>query len=215
MKKQKSASELHENVPPNWYYESIRVNLGQKFWHNTRFKEVGDLILPVNGKVLDIGSADGVFSKAILDKSKAELLIGIDVLKSSVEWANKHWKRNKKLKFEVGDAHDLRFKDNYFEAVFILEVLEHVFDPKKVLLETKRVLRKGGYAIFLVPTDSLLFRFIWFFWTKMRGKIWDDTHVQTYRDNYLPKLCEEVGFRVEVDKKFLLGMLQVVRVRNQ
>lgn len=211
----KTAEELHERVPPNWYYESLKVDPLQRYWHKRRFEEVSKLIEPVDGEVLDVGSADGMFSRVILKKTGAEKLIGIDVLKSSVDWANKHW-RSKKLEFRVGDAHDLKFKDESFDAIFCLEVLEHVHKPVKVLKEFKRVLKKGGYGIFLVPSDSFLFRIIWWFWLNFypRGWVWEDTHIQTYRNNHLPEICREAGFEVEKEKKFILGMLHAVRVRK-
>ncbi|MCH7641193.1 class I SAM-dependent methyltransferase [Patescibacteria group bacterium] len=212
-KQAKSASELHENVPPDWYYRSIKENLLQRYWHRRRFEEVGRLIEPTGGKILDIGCADGTFTKFILEKSKAEQIIGIDALKSSVKWAKEHWK-SKKMKFLVEDAHKLNFKSGSFDAVFALEVLEHVFEPVKVLKEIKRVVKVGGYAILLVPTESLLFRIVWFIWGFYRGKIWKETHIHAYRNDYLVKLSEQVGFKVEANKKFLLGMLQIVKVRK-
>lgn len=210
------ARGLHEKTPPNWYYQSLRVDPLQRYWHKRRFEEVGKLIEPVKGEVLDLGCADGMFSKVILDKSKAKSLTGIDVLETSVDWANKHWKETRKMKFVVGDAHNLKFESQSFDAVFSMEMLEHVVSPEKVLNEVKRVLKKGGYAIFLVPTDSLLFRTVWFFWLKFypRGWVWKDTHIQTYRGNALPKLCKKVGFKIEKDRKFLLGMLEAVKVRK-
>lgn len=211
---EEKAADLHKNVPPDWYFRSIKENILQRYWHRRRFEEVGKLIEPTGGKILDIGSADGVFTKVILDRSNADKIYGIDVLKSSVEWAKKHWKNNKHLSFTVGDAHKLKYGSSQFDAVFALEVLEHVFDPQDVLKEVKRILKKGGYAVFLVPTDNLLFRMIWFVWLKFRGKIWKETHVQTYRRDYLPKLSKKCGFRVETNHKFILGMLQAVKVRK-
>lgn len=212
----KSAAQLHKDVPPNWYFQSIRKDPFQKYWHERRFEEVGKLIEPVKGKVLDVGSADGVFSKLILDKSKAKELIGIEAVKTSVKWANTHWKKYKKMKFMVGDAHKLPFAPRTFDALVCLEVLEHVNYPKKVLGEFKRVLKKGGYVILLVPSDSLLFRIIWFFWLNFypRGWVWRDTHIQTYRKNYLTKLCKTMRFKIVVDIKFNLGMLHLIKVRN-
>ena len=212
-----SAANLHENVPPNWYYHSIKINPIQRYWHKRRFKEVGDLVEPTGGQILDIGCADGVFTKVILDKSKAKKVVGIDVLKSSVDWAKKHWKRNKKLSFKVGNAHKLTYKAKTFDAVFALEVLEHVPNFEVVFKEIKRVLKRGGYAVFLVPTDNFLFKIIWYIWTTFgRGKIWDDCHIQSFnKDNTLADNLSNAGFEVEVDKKFILGMLNVVKVRKK
>ncbi len=202
-------------TPVNWYDQSIKVDFFQRIWHRTRFSNVSFVIEPTGGKVLDIGCADGTFSRVILEKSKARRLIGIDVLKTSVDWANRHWK-NSKMRFLVDDAHCLKFPKDTFDAVFMMEVLEHVANPKAVLSEVKRVLKKGGYGVFLVPSDSLLFRVIWFFWLHFypRGWVWEHTHIQTYRKNYLTKMCKETGFKIETDKKFNLGMLHLVKVRK-
>lgn len=210
----KFAAHLHEHVPPDWYYRSIKENIFQRYWHKRRFDEVSKMIEENNkGIILDIGSADGTFTNVILQRSKAKKVTGIDVLEKSVDWANKHWD-SEKLKFQLGDAHKLNFKPDTFDAVVALEVLEHVKEPKKVLREIKRVLKKGGYAVFLVPSDSILFKIIWFFWTKSRGKIWQDTHIQTYRNDYLVKISKGVGFKIEESKKFILDMLHLVKVRK-
>lgn len=214
MKKSK-AVKLHEHVPANWYYQSLRVDIFQRFWHKTRFNEVNRVSEKAK-KVLDIGCADGVFSKVILNATKADLLIGMDVIKTSVNWAKKHWKKNKKMKFVVGDAQNLKFKANEFDAVYIMEVLEHVENPLKVLLEVKRVLKKGGFGVFLVPSDNDLFKIIWWLWLTFypRGWVWKDTHIQTYRGNFLPSLSKKAGFKVELVKNFNLGMLNLVKVRK-
>jgi len=62
---QKSAAEKHKNVPADWYYRSIKENIIQKYVHTRRFKEVAKLIEPTGGKILDIGSADGMFTSVI------------------------------------------------------------------------------------------------------------------------------------------------------
>lgn len=211
-----SASELHQNVPPDWYFSSIRRNPFQRFWHKARFREVGKLIEPVSGDVLDIGSADGVFTKVILDKAKPKKIMGIDVLESSVDWANNHWKNTKKMFFRVGDAHKLYFPSESFDAVFALEVFEHVFKPKVVLSEIKRVLKRNGYVVILVPSDNILFTIIWWFVTTFAwARIWRDCHVQSFsRKNPLVEVVEKSGLKVEVDGKFLLGMLNIVKARK-
>jgi len=209
------AAHLHENVPPDWYYRSLKENHFQRYWHTRRFQEAIKLIEKVKGEVLDIGCADGVFTKVILDGTKATKITGIDVLKPSIEWAKDHWKRNKKMKFELGDAHKLSYKSQQFEAVFAMEMLEHVFEPIKVLKEVKRVLKKGGYAVFLVPSENFLFRMLWPLWCRTRGRIWDHTHLHAYRKDFLVELCKQVGLETVENKKFILGMLQIIKVRKK
>lgn len=212
----KAAADLHENVPVGWYYYSIKKNPFQKLWHKVRFREVKKLMEPVSGKVLDVGSSDGMFTKVIRDATKAKQVIGIDVLKDCVDWANNHWSRTKNMKFELGNAHKLKYKTNTFDAVFALEVMEHVPDPIKAIKEMKRVLKKDGYLVILVPSDSYLFRIIWWFVTKFWwARIWDDTHVQSFNSkNRLADTISKIGLEVEVDKNFWLGMLNVVKARK-
>jgi len=212
-----SAASLHGNVPPDWYYKAINKdrNIIRKYVHLARFRSVGGLVEPTNGKILDIGCADGMFTKVILDNSKASEIVGIDVLKSSVDWSNKHWKKDKRMRFIVGDAHSLPFNNSTFDAVFALEVLEHVFEPIRVLQEIKRVLKKGGYAVFLVPAETLLFKIIWYFWTKYTiSRIWKETHIHAYSANFLVKLVNIIGFEKEVDKKIIFNTLHLIKVRK-
>ena len=206
-----TAIYLHANVPPDWYALSIRNNLLQRFWHTTRFREVGKLVTPA-GVVLDVGCADGTFTKVLLDRVHAQKIIGIDVLKNSIMFAKRRFARNKKISFRTADAHNLPFENEMFDAVFCLEAIEHVVDPLRVMREMHRVLKKGGYTIVLVPSESLLFRIIWWLWQKVPGKnIWEHTHLNNFSNDFLEELLTTSGFTVVGNKKFLLGMLYAVK----
>jgi len=211
----KARAQFHQDTPAGWYYKSIKVDLLQRYWHKRRFKEIEKLLERTAGNILDIGCADGVFSKVVFDKTKAKQLTGIDIAPTSIQWANKHWK-NKNLRFLIGKAENLEFQTSSFDAVFALEVLEHLSSPQKVLREIKRVMKNGGYGILLVPTDSLLFQIIWFTWLHFypRGYVWRGTHIQSFKNGNLAKICRKVGLKVEIKKNFLLGMLQVIKVRK-
>lgn len=214
--KQKSATELHHNLQPDYYERSIRTNPLQWFWHTRRFRNISKLIKPVKDEILDIGSADGTFTEVITNQSGAKKAIGIDILESSVKYANQRFKKDKRIEFLVADVHRLPFKNNRFEAVFCLEALEHVFDLQKVLSEIKRVLKPGGYLVVLVPTDSLLFRILWWIVLHTWGKHWQETHLQSFgQQNNLAKIIENSGFKIERNKKFLLKMLEAVRARKK
>src|SRR3989344_9201433 len=119
------------------------------------------------------------------------------------------------MKFMVADAHKLPFRSSSFNAVFALEVLEHVFEPVKVLEEIKRVLKKNGYVVFLVPAETLLFKVVWYFWTKYtESKIWKETHIHAYSGDFLVKLAKVLGYKINSDKKIIFVTLHLIKIRK-
>lgn len=207
MKHNNTLLKIHEDVAADHYDRGIRSNLFQKYWHSRRFKEVNKIITPISGNILNIGCHSGLFTEKIIRKTSVKGVYGIDVSKSAIEKAKK---RIPKGHFQVADAHKLPFTNNTFNAVFCLEVLEHVDYPDQVILEIKRVLKKGGYGVILVPTDTLLFKLIWFLWN-LKYKVWFHTHVQSFTNSKLEDLITKNGLKVTKLKIFNLGMLKLVK----
>ena len=204
----KTLQEIHEDVPADHYDKGIKDNLFQKYWHWRRFKEVLSVIKEVDGPVLDIGCHSGTFTEKILRKIKSKKIYGIDISPRAIELAKK---RIPFGNFQVADATNLPFKDNFFDAVFCLEVLEHVDDPKKVVDEIKRVLKISGYAILLIPTDNKLFQIVWSLWT-LYYPVWRHAHVQSFSENVLEELLKNAGLKIDLVKKFNLEMLKIIVV---
>ena len=173
--------------------------------------EVLRIINSVEGPILDVGCHSGTFTKKIIEKLNNKQIYGVDISRRAIELARK---RILYGHFEVADAGKLPFNENFFEAVFCLEVLEHVDDPKKVLLEIKRVLKKNGYAIFLVPSDNKLFKIVWFLWT-LYYPVWKHAHVQSFSSSILENSISDTGFNIEKVKNFNLGMLKLIVARKK
>src|SRR3989338_6880558 len=190
LNRQQKAAELHKQVPPNHYARSIKESFLHRFWHTTRFKEIG----------------------VIIEKSKATKVVGIDVLAASISYAKRRFARSKIVSFRVADAHALPVPTRTFDAVFCLETLEHVEDPTQVASEIHRVLKDDGYAVILVPNENILFRIGWFFWLMGPGKIWKNTHIQDLSAEAIMTTLGKANFRTKETRRFLLGMLQAVKV---
>lgn len=62
----------------------------------------------------------------------------------------------------------LTFPDALFDLVIHLDVLEHLFDPFRALMEIYRTLKPGGYCLFSVPTEHNRF------YSEQVAKISDD-----------------------------------------
>lgn len=203
----KTLLERHKEVSSDHYDLAIKSNIFQRYWHLKRFREVDKFIIPIFGSILDIGCHSALFTQRIKQKINAKKIYGIDISQQAVLRARQ---RIPEGYFQVADAQDLPFEDNVFDAVFCLEVLEHLDHPERVVSEIKRVLKKGGYGIILVPTDNLLFKLIWFLWN-LKYRVWSHTHVHSFTDSKLEDLIEMNKLKITHSKTFNLGMLKLVK----
>lgn len=58
------------------------------------------------------------------------------------------------VKYEVGDVLNLPYQDNYFDYVVAGEVLEHMENPKALIDECLRVLKKPGWLAMSTPKEE-------------------------------------------------------------
>lgn len=101
-----------------------------------------------SGTVLDLGSGDGLFLSLL--KQKGIPGKGLDISEEGVAKT-----RAKGLEASVFDFNDkIPYKDNEFDTVVMLDLLEHLYAPEALLKEAKRVSKK--FVIASVPNFSSL-----------------------------------------------------------
>ncbi len=104
--------------------------------------------------ILEVGCGTGQVLEEIAHKIKTKNLIGIDPLEHWLKKAKE--KLNGKAKLMKGFGEDLPFENNSIDYIVCTEVLEHVIDPKVVLMEFNRVLKKEGLIIISIPNEKLI-----------------------------------------------------------
>ena len=116
------------------------------------------LISPLSGRVvLDIGCSAGAMM--VYAGLQGAEVYGQDLNESNVSRSNQCLKHfDLKGEAKLGDAVDLQFPDNYFDAAIASDFYEHVSDETKVqsFREAIRVLKPGGMLIFKTPNLSYL-----------------------------------------------------------
>jgi SAM-dependent methyltransferase len=93
--------------------------------------------------VLDVGSGMGALTAAVAAVAPSSRIIGIDPAAPYVAFAQTRHRRDR-IRFEVGDARQLRFANGSFDRTLSLLVLNFIPDPARALNELMRVTRPGG-----------------------------------------------------------------------
>jgi ubiquinone/menaquinone biosynthesis C-methylase UbiE len=104
------------------------------------------------GKVLDVGTGQGGFINTLTKTLRAyDSFVGIDYCpsdesKKDMESAKKRFE-GKPVQFLQMNAENLQFEDESFDTVCISHSLHHLANIDKVMMEMRRVLKKGGNFI--------------------------------------------------------------------
>lgn len=134
-----SQERLYENTAMNWITKE----------HKERYEFACSLLEDL--KVLDVASGSGYGSKMLSKKNK---VIGLEFSKEAVEYSIDNY-GNKNCIFIQGDAQNMPFKDNNFDAVVSFETIEHLENPSKFISEVLRVLKKKGILILSTPNKRI------------------------------------------------------------
>jgi 2-polyprenyl-3-methyl-5-hydroxy-6-metoxy-1,4-benzoquinol methylase len=101
-------------------------------------------------KIIDLGCGDGVITYELSHRGAESY--GVDLSEEAINFAiKKHKSLGSDSKFFVESCNDTHFDDEYFDAIISSDVIEHLSDPKELLLEIKRLLRPGGVAVVSTP----------------------------------------------------------------
>jgi 2-polyprenyl-6-hydroxyphenyl methylase/3-demethylubiquinone-9 3-methyltransferase len=153
-----------------------------------------DLKLPrERRRVFDLGCGNG--SVAALLAGRGFEVVGVDPSADGLEQARKAYPQ---LKLFSGSAYDdLAGRFGRFPIVISLEVVEHVFYPRKFAACVHSLLEPGGTAILSTPYHGYLKNLA----LSVSGKLdehftalWDDGHIKFWSKRTLGDLLGEAGF---------------------
>ncbi|MBI3252802.1 MAG: methyltransferase domain-containing protein [Candidatus Omnitrophica bacterium] len=137
------------------------------------------------GKILDIGCGPGF----LLDEAKNQgwETAGVDLS----AWAKAHSRDHFGIDVFQGSLEEARFPDRTFDAVVMMDVIEHLEDPKRVLKEIRRILKNDGVLYVSTPDiQSFLSR-------ALRARWWgiNKYHLFYFSKKTLERLFTAVGFK--------------------
>ncbi len=161
----------HRLEKTHWYLKGRR---------NLFTRVVGTLGGPE--KILEIGCSTGALI-VDLNKQGYKNVVGVDINEDAIAIAKSEGVSN----VEVVDGEVLPFADGTFDLIIACDVLEHIEDEGRVLLEWGRVLKPGGIFMITVPA----FMFLW------SGHDVENAHYRRYTARMLRNTLEQNNFTVE------------------
>lgn len=140
--------------------------------------------------ILEIGSGIGNITAYIAEYTDAQLVL-TEILDEFLVVLKKRYvlKNNIKIfKCNVLDEEFVKLVSDFnIDTVLCINVLEHIEDDLKVLHQIKRIIKKEGHIIVLVPA----FNFLYSRWDSVIG------HYKRYTKQEILKLLNLAGFRIK------------------
>ncbi len=169
--------------------------------HYYLLPKVLDLLYESNVKekfLFELGCGNGSVANEI--QQKGWNITGVDVSVEGIKQANKKYP---KLKLYLGSAYDdLHGKYGQFPIVLSLEVIEHVYFPRKYISTIYKLLEPKGRIILSTPYHGYFKNLALASTGKMDAHftaLWDHGHIKFWSFKTLKQLLEEFGF---IDIKF-------------
>ncbi|MEK6715226.1 MAG: methyltransferase domain-containing protein [Candidatus Omnitrophota bacterium] len=181
------------------YFKEARLIFEAKAPHHRDKNYLDDLKLihryKPKGNFLDVGTNMGFFLRNAKKMGYWDIY-GVEPSPSLSEMARKYFGLNVKTAF----LENAGFENDFFDVVTMTDVFEHITDPRKILKEIHRILRKDGILFIKVPNG--LFNLFKFHAAKaLKGlknyNIFDSyEHVVHYSDMTLRLMLERSGFKL-------------------
>ncbi len=161
-----------------------------------------------NSKILDVATGTG--QQAFAFAKRGFDVIGVDLTEAMLAVARKN-NPNDLVKFEVGDATQLRFEENRFDVTCVSFALHDMplMIRKKVLQEMVRVTKPCGSIVivdYALPRNKfdkfLIYHLI---------KLYEGEFYKKFIDSNLEGLIQQVGIEIVEECSVLLGAGRILR----
>ena len=150
------------------------------------------------GSLLDVGAGTGVFMH--LARERGWEPWGVDICPLTAEKAEREFG----LQIAVGPFEQHEFDGRRFDAVSMLDVLEHVHDPLTTLRRVHDLLRPGGAVLIAVPNQRCLLTAIVDTYARAGGpaadklllRLYVAPHLHYFTPPTIRRLVRTAGFRL-------------------
>lgn len=129
------------------------IDAHARTWGAVRMRRCLESLEGVSGQVLEVGCGAGRCIRTIRHHRPDLSAFGCDLSERAIEQARR---QRDGVEYDTADAMSLPYDDATFDAVVIMDLLEHVPDVLAVLAEVRRVSKPGARLHLHVPCEGSL-----------------------------------------------------------
>ncbi len=129
---------MQQNVPKSF---NPGLNNAFYFTRSVLYKKINQFAPELRGRVMDFGCGSKPYQSLFTNATE---YIGVDYAGEG------HSHTNESIDI-LYDGKTIPFPDEYFDAIFSSEVIEHVFNVEEILKELARVIKREGKLLITCP----------------------------------------------------------------
>jgi demethylmenaquinone methyltransferase / 2-methoxy-6-polyprenyl-1,4-benzoquinol methylase len=158
--KKKQVSNMFNNIAGYYDFLNHFLSLGIDIqWRKKMARELTDKAYPT---IIDVATGTADVALTLSQYVKTERIIGVDIAHEMLEIGRKKINKAEKtslISLELGDSENLRFEDNYADAITVAFGVRNFENLNQGLKEMYRVLKPGGKLVILEFSKPQIFPF--------------------------------------------------------
>lgn len=150
-------NRFYEDLGERWYDDDRHAIALLRAETKTRVAYIEQVLRDKGlgaSRILDLGCGAGLITIPLAHKGHD--IKGVDISENSLAVARKRMSREMKVSFAHGDVTQLNEEPETYDAVLMMDLLEHLENQQAAVFEASRVLRPGGILLFHTFNRTLL-----------------------------------------------------------
>jgi len=196
-----TVSQLITNEHSGYEYQNSEASCAHGYLLPTVFREISALARGKSLKILDLGCGNGYVAAQIA--ALGHTVSGVDVSSDGITIARASFPR---VLYHADSLYDDDLAEKIkvpVDCVISLEVVEHLFFPRKLFEQSHRLLVNGGSLIISTPYHGYLKNLalsVTNGWDRHFGVDWDGGHIKFFSEVTLARMASSACFN---DIRFL------------
>jgi 2-polyprenyl-3-methyl-5-hydroxy-6-metoxy-1,4-benzoquinol methylase len=180
------------------YFSPLKTDHGAKYDDKPR-TELIDLITETPQRVLEIGCSAGATGLALKQKFQGIEYVGVEPDEGAAKIAQTRLDRVICSDIEKVQLDTFGLTKEYFDLIICADVLEHLYDPWKILFALRNNLVPDGRILASIPNIqhiSIINNLLNGHWTYSKYGLLDATHIRFFTLSEITKMFSDTGYKM-------------------